>query len=358
MEIKPVKLYVNKGLISKDHSYIPLLYPLLGQIVKPEAPYEAVAYRSHGFDSRYIEFVSDARECEYVVFPHRFYWARERPALFAAVKKEAERAGKLLLIDDTADARGPALPRRAIALRYASYRFARAANELIVPLPAEDLLESHFEGKLELRQKVTEPSIGFVGWSRISLQTHAKAYAKEVPIRLRALIDNRYNSMEKGIFWRQAAMDALSQTSGLHARFVERGIFGGRTDTAEDAVVWRKEFVENLRDSDYALCVKGDVNVSFRFYEALSMGRIPLLIDTECVLPLEHIVDYRSFCVVVDSRDVDRAGEILMEFHSSCSVEQFEGMQRKAREAYERYLRLDSFTPQMAMILKEQASIQ
>ena len=117
------------------------------------------------------------------------------------------------------------------------------------------------------------------------------------------------------------------------------------------------DFITNLRESDYALCVKGDENASFRFYEALSMGRIPLLLDTECVLPLQDIIDYRSFCVIVDWRDADRIGEKLLAFHEQVSAEEFEAMQRRAREAFVEYLRMDSFTPYLVRQLKQVRSV-
>jgi hypothetical protein len=107
----------------------------------------------------------------------------------------------------------------------------------------------------------------------------------------------------------------------------------------------RREFVDNIDASDYTLCQKGDGNQSTRFFEVLSMGRIPLHIDTECVFPLETHIAYRDFCVFVDHADLAHAGKILSDVHTKLSPEQFEVMQKKAREVYENYLRIDSFTP-------------
>jgi hypothetical protein len=114
----------------------------------------------------------------------------------------------------------------------------------------------------------------------------------------------------------------------------------------------RREFVENLLGSDYALCVKGDANASMRFYEALSVGRIPLFLDTACVLPLEDKINYRDFCVFVDWRDIDRIGDILADFHASLTPERFIAMQKKCREVYETYLRMDAFSGYLAAELQ------
>ncbi len=132
-----------------------------------------------------------------------------------------------------------------------------------------------------------------------------------------------------------------------------RSTYSGHVATIAGSVEdTRKRFVDTLLNSDYALCVKGDANSSVRFYEALSLGRIPLFVDTECVLPLKDQIAYRDFCVFVDWRDINRIGDILADFHEKCSPEQFKKMQMKAREAYEKYLRIDAFSSHLAESLK------
>ncbi len=119
----------------------------------------------------------------------------------------------------------------------------------------------------------------------------------------------------------------------------------------------RREFIDNMANSDYILCTKGDGNFSIRFYDALSLGRIPLFIDTETVLPLENVINYKDFCVFVDYRDLAHVDKILAEFHKSISDEQFALMQKKARDAFENYLRIDKFTKYLIDRLKNIAKI-
>jgi hypothetical protein len=149
------------------------------------------------------------------------------------------------------------------------------------------------------------------------------------------------------------ALKALGDTRGIENHFTARATYSGHVKTISGTVADnRREFVETLAASDYALAVKGDANSSVRFYEALAMGRIPLFLDTACVLPLEHILNYRDFCVFVDWRDTDRIGERLLEFHRGVSPERFKEMQVQARQAYRQYLRMDSFSSQLAAQLR------
>ena len=50
----------------------------------------------------------------------------------------------------------------------------------------------------------------------------------------------------------------------------------------------RREYYNNLLSGGFAFCSRGAGNFSYRFYEALSFGRIPILIDTDCELPFER----------------------------------------------------------------------
>jgi len=357
MPTKPVKLYLNKALMQRDRSYISLLYPFFGPVIKKESPYESAAWRLHGFDKTYFKLVDDVHAADFYVVPHTYRWlAQTRPDVLDAMSKEAAAAGKPLLIDDTGDVHGPVPSAPSCLLRADGYRFLTEPDAVVVPLPAEDLLETYYAGRLAVREKSDVPSVGFVGWAQLPLRTRVKSYVKELPMRLRALSNSKYRAMEKGIFYRERALVSLARTKGIQTSLLSRQTFGGRIDTA-GSTQWRKEFVDNLYDCDYALCVKGDANISFRFYEALSMGRIPLLLDTECVLPLQEKIDYRSFCVIVDYTDVDRIGEMVKKFHASCPPERFREMQLQARQTYEQFLRPDSFSPYLAAALHKQKAV-
>ena len=149
-------------------------------------------------------------------------------------------------------------------------------------------------------------------------------------------------------------MDAFDASPRVKTNFIKRLSYSGHVKTvAGDMKKNREEFVDNLINSDYGLVIRGDPNSSQRFYEVMAVGRIPLLIDTECVLPLEHLIDYREFCVIIDYKDLKRAPDILADFHAKLSPEKFRDMQFKAREAYEKYLRIDSFSKFLPGLLRE-----
>jgi Exostosin family. len=89
-----------------------------------------------------------------------------------------------------------------------------------------------------------------------------------------------------------------------------------------------------------------------RLYETLCLGRIPLFINTDCVLPFENNIDWKELCLWVDENDLDRIGEIVLDFHSSISKEEFKDKQLYAREVWEKYLSKEGFTNGLYLLLK------
>ena len=88
---------------------------------------------------------------------------------------------------------------------------------------------------------------------------------------------------------------------------------------------------------------KGDGNYSNRLYEALSHGRIPVLLDTECVLPLEGSIDYSAILVRVPMEEVRQTPQLIAKWYEALSPEDWVVRQHKAREVFETRLRFDSF---------------
>ena len=52
----------------------------------------------------------------------------------------------------------------------------------------------------------------------------------------------------------------------------------------------------------FTFCYRGAGNFSYRFYETLMMGRIPILVNTDCVFPFEDKVDINSLGLVLNEK--------------------------------------------------------
>jgi len=61
-------------------------------------------------------------------------------------------------------------------------------------------------------------------------------------------------------------------------------------------------YADHMAWSTYVLCPRGIENYSFRLYEALRMGRVPVIIDTHMVLP--EGIDWAKVALIVPYRDL------------------------------------------------------
>jgi hypothetical protein len=352
---KILSLYVPKHLVKEGLRYSTLLYPFWGVWQKAESHIQTAMFNQYNFDPDYYSVVDDPDTADYVFMPHN-YWTllKKHPEIIKEHIKEAKKYNKPLLIDAIGDKVDVINIPNSVTLRYSQYRNRLKDSDVVVPVFTEDLLASYENEKLTIRDKKERPSIGFAGWASLPFFKYPKTHIKDLPLFLLGFITRKFNLYRKGVFLRSIALKALESSRNIDTNFIYRKSFSGNVATAQkDIPTLRKEFVDNILNSDYVLCVKGDANQSTRFFETLSLGRIPLFVDTDIVLPLEGIIDYKDFCVFTNYRSMKKLPQILTDFHKNISPEKFRDMQKNAREAYDKYIRMDVYTKYLMDELKE-----
>lgn len=103
------------------------------------------------------------------------------------------------------------------------------------------------------------------------------------------------------------------------------------------------EFRQNVLASDYTLCPRGGGNWSYRFYETLCLGRVPVFFNTDCVLPYESLINWRDYCVWVEGDDMGQTAQAILRHYASHTPESFVALQRRCRQLWLDYLSLDGF---------------
>jgi hypothetical protein len=232
----------------------------------------------------------------------------------------------------------PANPPHGVVYRTSLYRSRLTPRELAMPAFTDDLLEE-CGGELVARARGERPTVGFCG--------HVGTAGDRLYENLVGLLrGNRDKAVGMGL--RHRALETLRASRRVDTNFIARTqIWGGAStgaaqwDAARRAAV-RREYLDNILASDYCLCLRGKGNYSFRFYEVFAMGRVPLFVDTDCVLPFEDEIDWRSRCVWVDQSEMARIGDIVADFHAARSDDDLRQLQLDNRKLWEDYLRPSS----------------
>lgn len=293
----------------------------------------------------FLEF-SDLADADIAVFPmscRQLFAEANGLELAQRFNERAKQAGKpCVFFYDGADTSYERFPiEDAVVMRGSIYRSRRGASEFALPGFHDDLTK-YTRGELPIRHKSGRPVVSFCGaLIREDPPKNALARARRLAGGVRRSWWRAHGRHEEDLWIRANAIDELEAQEKVGTSFIVRASGGGGTWDQFDSELWQKvrgEYVENMVESDYALCARGDGNWSFRFYESLCLGRIPVFVDTDCVLPYEFLIDWRDYVVWVSRDEVSKVGERIAAFHEQLSDSEFVDLQHECRRLWEEWL--------------------
>ena len=89
-------------------------------------------------------------------------------------------------------------------------------------------------------------------------------------------------------------MNILDRSDYLHTEFLRSENI--KEENQRTIILFkklRKEYYQNIDNTDYTLCIRGTGNFSVQFYQTLALGRIPIFINTDCILPFEKEINWK-----------------------------------------------------------------
>ncbi|MBI3583565.1 MAG: exostosin family protein [Nitrospinae bacterium] len=344
-----LKIFSDKSYLPTGKGHIAMLYPFWGK--NPEDPRDP----SSGRFDRYTEIGSSffkmapLVEADVAVFPGAWeHVIGNRDALKKAEEfiEKATRAGKLTVIFFFSDSDEEITYKNIVIFRTSLYRSCRKPNEFAMPAWSEDFVEKYSNRKLPLREKKEKAVVGFCGYSPPFKEMHLSFRQK-----LRSVIHSSRRLLKKLIgyknvdsYVRTPALQILAVSHQIDSNFIIREQFLGGASPSSGKIDFermnklRQEYVQNMVESDYILCARGGGNFSYRLYETLSCGRIPVFINTDCVLPYHSEINWKKYCVWLDENEVDRTAEKVAEFHEALSPDDFVNLQKRCRKLWEDWL--------------------
>jgi hypothetical protein len=87
------------------------------------------------------------------------------------------------------------------------------------------------------------------------------------------------------------------------------------------------------------LCSRGAGNFSYRLYEALSCGKIPIIIDTDISLPCYNVIDWEKFIITTPSN----INKDIKKWWDNMDDKKYAEAQEYSRFIYEQYLTPSGF---------------
>jgi hypothetical protein len=148
----------------------------------------------------------------------------------------------------------------------------------------------------------------------------------------------RYLFSFRGSFATHPASRNRLATLAEHPRgFVQDLSLTMQGDSAHAPGDHRRQFLELLQNSKFSLCPRGRSPSSWRLFETLRAGRVPVIIGDEWMEPMIS-TEWKTFSIRVRERDVAHIPAILQEREGEA-----ETMSRLARQIWDEWFSMEAF---------------
>ena len=211
------------------------------------------------------------------------------------------------------------------------------------PVALSDHLPNLFVSEdIAARDWKSKPVIGFCGHASTdpikSVKEHAKTFIENTRRFFQKPFRRDYEPLFASALERARLLRTLESSLALETNFIYRRHYRAGARNEEEQRRTTIEYYANIRKSDYVVCVRGGGNFSVRFYETLMMGRIPVFINTDCLLPFPEIIPWKEHMVWVEWQERHRIAEKILDFHGSLSPEKFIELQHRNRRLWKETL--------------------
>ena len=226
-----------------------------------------------------------------------------------------------------------------VVLLLSTYRSTMC--ESIIPAPS---WMTDIGSKITPLPKPTEPTVGFVGATRYPGRLNTLLNRVPIPDSVTSeVLGNHHLGCTLTLGMRQVFAKRLREqvlneaikSPELKTSFIMRKS-SHFTQTPEEKKWTKEEYIQNISNNAYTICIRGTENYSYRLYEVLSASRIPIIIDTNMQLPdLDDFGEWHEFSIIIPLAKVHHIGSIVREFHESLTDQAFQQACSKARAAFE-----------------------
>jgi hypothetical protein len=127
-----------------------------------------------------------------------------------------------------------------------------------------------------------------------------------------------------------------------------RGEFHGPIIDGTERIKREMQFYNAMERSYMTLCPRGTAMTSNRFFETMSLGRVPILIAEHCALPFQEEINYEDFCFNLNYDRFNELNRIL-----DTGDKELRKMCKSSYKIYSEYLSMESYSVKLVCFLKK-----
>ncbi|PHS62078.1 MAG: hypothetical protein COB12_11165 [Flavobacterium sp.] len=343
-----ISIYYPKVLL--DPNRRGQLFPLLKPFIKGASFSDKDRKAMYHISDKEFQLVDDITRADWLILPMSWnYYVKNKLVQKTIDFIEKSKQQNKKVYSFTNGDFGVKIPENSncIVLRQSGEKSKLPSSHLGIPSFIVDPIQKQHQRKdIFINEYQSKPVIGFCGQTNDSVYNSLKEISRtffrnlKFKIGVTNELPQKIQSTSK---LRAKVLSEIKNSTKLTANFIERKKYRAGATTKEDRIKTTKEFYDNMRDSDYIVAVRGAGNFSVRFYEALAMGRIPVFINTDCILPLEDKIDWKKHVVWVEENEINQLEKLILAFHYQHTPEEFIKVQESNRKLWEEQLTLGGF---------------
>ncbi len=146
---------------------------------------------------------------------------------------------------------------------------------------------------------------------------------------------------------RQEVCELLNNNQNFDCEFIYRDKFHWFYNESQLAKM-RYEYTNNLKENNFSLAIRGVGNFSYRLCEIMHMGRIPIIIKTNNVLPLEDFINWNECAVICEEKELHILNDKIEKFIKTKDVN---NIQLNNRNIWDEWLSPLGFTKNLNHII-------
>lgn len=326
------------------------LFPLLKPFIKGDFFSDNERQSMYYISDKEVTVVKEKEQADWIILPMSWNYYSENNQLKKVIdfiKRVQQKECKVFSF--TTGDFGVTIPKieNLVVFRQSGERSKLPENHIGLPSFIEDPLSRHFQRKnVFLRDCQEKPVIGFCGQTNKSFNNSIKEVSRTLFRNLKyhiGLSKELPQKVQPTSKLRAKILTLIKNSPSLTANFIERKKYRAGVITKEARIKTTQEFYNNLKDTQYTVCVRGAGNFSVRLYETLAMGRIPVFINTNCILPLVDKIDWKKHVVWIEEDELHLIEEKIMLFHNQLTPKTFIDLQHSNRKLWEEKLTLGGF---------------
>ncbi len=338
-----LKLYTDKSYLPEENSHTYILFSTLGNYLnKAGDPDYGRFDELCRIGSDFFNFVTDPAEADFFLLPFDFSFEEKRQGKMTAFLDKAKKYHKKTIVFFNSDDDTDITTEGLIIFRTSYYKSKQKANTFALPGWSLDFVNYFPQKTFDVLPYGQKPSVSYCGYidkKPKTIKDIIKSFIKKEVVTQELLAKKR----------RGKACRIIQANTGIQANFIIRDGFWA--EGMNDKNKARNEYAQNMIGSLYGIATRGGGNFSYRLLEILSCGRIPVLINTDCILPFDSIINWKEHVLWVEENELDKIDELVLKFHKSKTPAELKTIQENNRKLYVDYLSPTGFFKNLHLLL-------